>query len=298
MFDKNQMHSISESVALAFLESLPPSVPAEARMAALAPTSTPATVPAISAAGASTAAPAYAPPTRHEPAASLGERRRHNEYSGVANAALLPLLCAALDELDYALILLDERGMVAHANLRARVDLENGRLAVDRGRLYAAQASQQMPLQTALERARRGARSMVDLSVDENHPKATHMYALIPFGGTGTGSAAGNGVGVGGSGRPNPVLVVSGRQCLSEALSTQFFATRFGLSPAEQGVLRGLVTGLSAEEVAAQRGLKVATVRGQIKDIRRKTQCSSMRELLAKVAVLPPVMRALRAAGG
>ena len=246
MLDKDKLHAISESVALAFVDSIP-----------------------------------FAPVPTPEPALRPGQiqRRRSTDFFGPASTALLHLVCAALDEIDYALILVDERGTVAHANHRAQCDLQDGRLRLDRGRLYAAQASQQMPFQTALERARRGTRSLVDLSADETRPQASQMYALIPFG-----------AGRAGSGGASPVLVVSGRQCLSEALSTQFFAARFGLSRSEQAVLQGLVTGLSAEEVALDRGLAVSTVRSQIKDIRRKTQCRSMRDLLAKVAMLPPVM--------
>jgi len=50
-------------------------------------------------------------------------------------------------------------------------------------------------------------------------------------------------------------------------------------------------------EIASRAGVKIATVRTQIGTARAKTGARSIRELVSMVAVLPPLVGALRSAG-
>jgi DNA-binding CsgD family transcriptional regulator len=51
---------------------------------------------------------------------------------------------------------------------------------------------------------------------------------------------------------------------------------------------------VSVQDIASNRGLALSTVRSQVKDIRVKARCKSVRELLRKLAALPPVMSSLK----
>ncbi len=59
---------------------------------------------------------------------------------------------------------------------------------------------------------------------------------------------------------------------------------RYGLSPAEAAVLRGLVDGKDLKELAAERQTSVNTVRNQVSSLLDKTSTSSQRELIGLFA--------------
>lgn len=56
-------------------------------------------------------------------------------------------------------------------------------------------------------------------------------------------------------------------------------------------MLLQLCRGLRPNEIALRHGVQVCTVRSQVRSIRQKTACDSIRELLEKVSVLPPLSR-------
>ena len=62
-------------------------------------------------------------------------------------------------------------------------------------------------------------------------------------------------------------------------------------------VLADLAQGLEVEDIARNRQMAESTARSHVKQLRLKTDTTSMRELLNKVAVLPPVVSAVRALG-
>ena len=96
-----------------------------------------------------------------------------------------------------------------------------------------------------------------------------------------------------GNGRPG-ALVILGRRHLCETLSVEMFARRHGLTGAEANVLQALCEGVPPAEIATQFGVKLATVRTQVAAIRSKTAAASIRELVRRVAALPPIVPALR----
>jgi DNA-binding CsgD family transcriptional regulator len=68
-----------------------------------------------------------------------------------------------------------------------------------------------------------------------------------------------------------------------------FFARRHGITPAEELVLSSLCAGQSAPQIASQLNVAVSTVRSHVRSICAKTRTSSVRELVQRVAILPPV---------
>ena len=89
------------------------------------------------------------------------------------------------------------------------------------------------------------------------------------------------------------VLLVFGKQQVCETLSVDHYARVHGLTHAEGMVLAALCDGDTPAEVAERFGVAVSTVRSQISAIRQKTRCNSIRELVRRVAVLPPIVPAL-----
>ena len=73
-----------------------------------------------------------------------------------------------------------------------------------------------------------------------------------------------------------------------------FFARSHSLTATEEHVLGILCQGCSAPQVAAQLKVAVSTVRSHVRSLCAKTRSSGVRELVNRVAVLPPVAPTLR----
>ena len=93
---------------------------------------------------------------------------------------------------------------------------------------------------------------------------------------------------------PHLTLLVFGKRHMCEALSAHWFARSHGLTPAEIRVLAALCEGRRPSDVATAQGVALSTVRTQIGSIRAKTGAESIRALVRQVAVLPPLVGALR----
>jgi DNA-binding CsgD family transcriptional regulator len=210
-------------------------------------------------------------------------RRRSDRYGAGRSDGLEAMLIGALDEIDYGMILIDAHGRVCHANHLARVELgRNEHLCMERERLVSCALEHREALSGAIGRASRGARSLVDLSQTES-PGKSLMVAVVPIGQRTENSLT-----------PSSVLVITGKQQICEQISLQLFARRYALSRSEQIVLHALALGSTVQEVATERGLALSTVRSQVKDIRVKTRCKSVRELLSKVSALPPLVSSIK----
>jgi DNA-binding CsgD family transcriptional regulator len=85
-----------------------------------------------------------------------------------------------------------------------------------------------------------------------------------------------------------------GKRQMCEQLSVQGYARSVALTPAETRVLELVCAGVRPAEIAGQLRVAVSTVRTQIGSIRVKTGATSIRELVRQVAVLPPLVGALR----
>ena len=91
-------------------------------------------------------------------------------------------------------------------------------------------------------------------------------------------------------------LLVFGKRRMCPTLTAHWFSRAHRLTPAEQRVLTQLCEGLTPMQVASAQGVLLSTVRSQIGNIRSKTGSHSLRDLVRQVAVLPPLVSALRGA--
>lgn len=189
------------------------------------------------------------------------------------------MLLRVLDEVDYGLLVIDVQGRIRHANHLARHEMATGHVILTQARTllgYSTDITSQ--LQVALEHALRGQRRLLLLK------QGTHQLsmAFVPLN------------------HPlefdSPtVLVLLSRKNACDNLALRMYARSQNLSPSEEAVLLGLCRGLSIPEIAKDHGVAESTVRSQIKALREKTGCSSIRALMQRVHSLPPVVPALRA---
>jgi DNA-binding CsgD family transcriptional regulator len=206
-----------------------------------------------------------------------GPERRHG-------AALLGRLMALmLDEVDYGLLLLGEGHRVMHANHAAQACLAACHpLQLAGHELRARLPKDAMALHQALQAAAcRGLRRL--LTLGDGGQRAG--VAIVPLG---TEPA---------EDMPATLLVL-GRREVCGGLSVHGYAREHRLSPSEEQVLSALCEGCSPNAIAERHGVKIATVRTQIANIRAKTGAESIRDLVQQVAVLPPLVGALRRQAG
>ena len=191
-------------------------------------------------------------------------------------------LSAALDELDYGMVLLLDGLRILHVNDVARRELDCAHpLQISGGELRARGIRDGGLLQDAVtEAATRGFRRL--LTVGEGAQEAT--VSVVPLEGAGTEKRA--------------VLLVLGKRSVCESLSVQGFARSHGLTSAETRVLLELCNGAPPAKVATKFGVAISTVRSQIGSMRQKTGSSSIRALVRQIAVLPPVKGVLRSVNG
>lgn len=206
------------------------------------------------------------------------------ERRGTESAGLVRLMACALDEVDYGLVLLSADGLLVHANHAARRELGPGHPLELRGRrLRARHRQDQLALTDALEAARhRGARSLVNLGGGGGERTG---LSIVPLPLALSRRHAGN-----------ATLVTLQRTQLVEKLSAGAYARARGLSRREEQVLTALCEGLRPNQIADRLGVAVATVRSHVHNLKEKTHCRSMVELVKQVALLPPLVTALKTA--
>jgi len=191
--------------------------------------------------------------------------------------------CAALmlDEIDYGMVLVTLDRFVLHMNCAAARELADKHpLQVRAGMLCARHPADAAALRQALADAalHRCRRLLAFPSASEEHPASVAVLGLP--------SATFD--------DRNAVLVVLGKGQVCETLSVHGFARCHGLTAAEAAVLQELCAGHRPAAIAAQQKVAVTTVRTHIASIRTKTSAASVNELVRQVAVLPPLVSALR----
>jgi DNA-binding CsgD family transcriptional regulator len=188
-------------------------------------------------------------------------------------------LAAALDEIDYGMLLLDEDALLLHVNQAARAELDAEHPLQLLGReLRARDPRDVQPLHAALHDAlRRGLRKLLTLGRGAGQVGVS----VVPLGALGHDERG-------------ATLVILGKRQVGAELALQGFARSHGLTPGETRVLAALCRGEPPAEIAATHGVAICTVRSQIGSIRQKTGAPSIRALMRQVAVLPPLMGVLR----
>ena len=207
------------------------------------------------------------------PAAYRGPERR------CAERDVSPWLTRMLDEIDYGMLLVTADAQVSYLNHAARMELDGQHPLQMLGQALRVHRPQDVaPLYDALAAAQRGLRRLVMLG--EGAHRVSVSVVPLP-------AAVG----------ASPVtLLVLGKRKVCEQLSVQGYARSVSLTPAETRVLEMLCQGVRPTDIAVQLGVAVSTVRTQIGSVRAKTGAASIRELVRQVAVLPPLVGALRSA--
>lgn len=199
-------------------------------------------------------------------------------------AQLSACLTRMLDEIDYGMLLVGADAQLLYSNHAARHELDGAHPLQLAGRFLRALRPQDvLPLQEALAAAQRGLRRLVTLGSGAQRVSVS----VVPLPESTAERAQGQG--------PATLLVLGKRQ-VCEQLSVHGFARSLNLTPAETRVLELLCAGVRPTAIALQQNVAVSTVRTQIGSIRAKTGAGSISELVRQVAVLPPLVGALRGA--
>jgi DNA-binding CsgD family transcriptional regulator len=184
-----------------------------------------------------------------------------------------------MDEVAHGIVVLDFRGRVVRANSAARHQMEQSAvLRCRQGELQFALPESDAELQRSLVRAAQGKRSLIELRAVEGPGLAV---AVLPIRGARIGE-------------PSHAALFFARTSISDSVTLSLFARNHRLTPAEEEVLGILCRGLSAPQAARELKVAVSTVRSHTRSVCAKTRCQSVRELVARIANLPPVGPSLR----
>ena len=188
-------------------------------------------------------------------------------------------LALVMDELAYGVLVTSLDNQVLHANQAARHELARRRVLGIRDKLlYGCSPDDGKALQEAVTKVGQGKRSMVTLSTPDGFSLTMAVLPLKVDEATGVIRAA----------------FMFSRASVCESLMLCFFARSHSLTATEEHVLGILCQGYSAPEVAAKLNVAVSTVRSHVRSLCAKTRSSGVRELVNRIAVLPPVAPSLR----
>lgn len=178
---------------------------------------------------------------------------------------------AALENLNYGVLACDLDGRLLHANALALHWLKYCGLSADHGVLQATTERQRRDLAQMFSLAKQG----IGHSWSVNNPPPSRSFNLKSL----------------------PLERTEQAQCLSQRMENgkvllliteqspqadpfQQFAEHYRLTRQEAKVLSGMISGLSAREIAEQNAVTYNTVRSQIASILQKTACKTQRQLL------------------
>lgn len=189
-----------------------------------------------------------------------------------------PMLTTLLDQFDYGVFILQRDSLgVVHVNRAGYRELRNGqRVELVDQRLQPCCPADAMPMNIALAGAQRGLRKLLTMGPDGQRL----ALALIPIDAPLPGM-------------PALIAAVFGRQRICEQMSAQWFARVHGLTPSESNVLDQLCEGLDPRDIATANEVAMSTVRTQVNAIREKTGAASIRALLQRLAMLPPMVNVI-----
>ncbi len=212
--------------------------------------------------------------------------------SGGGPAGSLPasdLIASALDELACGVIIIDAQGRILHQNLAAHTVLARGDcVAIDDGVISAAHEPDAHPLANALAKAAQGKRSMIALGA-----LSRTTVAVVPL--QRQHAPANDSASSGPTARPEPqrYALMFSRAGVCESLMLSFFSRAHQLTASEENILGLMCAGLTAPEMAVQLKVAEATVRTHVRNICTKTHSNGIREVVKRLAVLPPLMAAV-----
>jgi len=219
----------------------------------------------------------------------------------------LDLLRLALNHVDYGLVVVEvDKGRVQFANSLARdalehtLDVRRARcydtgLYMSQGRVVARRAGDSETLLRTLRRTRSGVRGLLSLGTGAQ----TAAVAVVPLAEPQAGPAPDTRARASATALADcHALLVFAKQQMCDDSTMALFARERGLTSAEGQVLALLCRGMQPSEIATAHRVQISTVRTQLRSIRMKTHSATIREVVQKVSVLPPMARHLSGRGG
>jgi len=213
----------------------------------------------------------------------------------------LRLLRQTLNLVDYGLVVVDaDSGVLQFANAQGQAALQapatgdggarpcHG-LRVLHGRVIGYRPVDTELLRLALERTKSGLRDFLCLG-DAGQDAAV---AVLPLGAQHPPAELRLRTTLGSAVPESYALLVFAKQHLCDDSTMALFARERGLTSAEGQVLAQVCKGLRPAQIATHHGVRISTVRTQLRSIRLKTCSETIRELVQKVSVLPPMARQL-----
>jgi len=183
-------------------------------------------------------------------------------------------LASLLDELAHGVLVATLEGRVVHANQAARHELARRRVLTKRHNvLDGCTPENAKTLRDALAKVAQGKRSLIVLAAAQGPGLA---LAVLPLKSQAPGRA------------PKAAFLFA-RALVCDALMLHFFARSHGLTATEENVLGILCEGFSAPQIAVEMKVAVSTVRSHVRSLCAKTRSSGVRELVGRLAVLPPI---------
>ena len=225
--------------------------------------------------------------------ASIGPSTQHH----VLDFSELSLLRLTINLVDYGMVVVDaDSAMVQFANQLGRdslqdtpdaqhVGLRRSGLRLCHGRVLAHRPADTEQLNRVLQRTKNGLRGFLCLG----DGRQSSAVAVLPLGAQTVAAPAYPGFGV-------PVtagyaLLMFAKQQLCDDSTIALFARERGLTSAEGQVLAQVCRGLRPAQIASKHGVRISTVRTQLRSIRMKTCSTTIRDLVQQVSVLPPMAR-------
>jgi DNA-binding CsgD family transcriptional regulator/PAS domain-containing protein len=203
----------------------------------------------------------------------LAQRRR---------SAPAPLHAAALDALAFGIIVCDATGCIVLANKAAEALAQAGAGVSlgSRGRGLCALVPAEAKTLAGLVRdaASGGPGGIMRLTGRSGGLETIALVTPLPqsFGLAGNASVA-------------HALVTLRSARDDPSFSTELLATLFGLSPAQAEIALAIFSGKAPEEIAAERGVAISTLRTHLAEIFRRTGAENQRDLVRLLGMLPPV---------
>lgn len=186
-------------------------------------------------------------------------------------------LSQLMDEFVHGVLVLSLQGQLLHSNQAARHELSRRRLLWSEQRsLRCCNPQDARCLHEAIARVGQGKRSLLSLSTARGDSLTLAVLPLRQ-----------------GAGPPDRAALVFSRATVCDSLMLCFFARSHGLTRTEELVLGILCQGHSAPEIARHMQVAVSTIRSHVRSLCAKTRSSGVRDLVNRVAVLPPVATAL-----
>ncbi len=176
----------------------------------------------------------------------------------------------AVDHLAQGIAVVDDLSTVFFANAAARMAISKAGWKIRNDRLLCRLATDKQAWDNALLRTCHGAHHAL-LPLHANEPETSMFVLLAPLHAAGLPLA----------------LVTFEREHLCGPLELQLFASRHGLSLAENQVLQRLCNGQRTAKIAEEHGVSRTTILTQIAAIRIKTRHDSVGALLHRLSRLP-----------